>query len=78
MTKKDAQHLAPSLLQPMGSYVKGHGVLKVYWRSNMIFKIIVQRVLRIFHDSLYEARDTEVCYSYNNGTPNVSSISTYM
>jgi hypothetical protein len=44
----------------------------------MIFMIIVQRVLRIFHDSLIEARDTLVCYSYKNETPDVSSISTYM
>jgi hypothetical protein len=44
----------------------------------MIFMIIVQRVLRIFHDSLIEPRGTLVCYSYKNETPDEPSISTYM
>ena len=44
----------------------------------MIFIIIVERVSRIFHDSLYEPRGRVICYSYNDETPDVSSISTYM
>ena len=44
----------------------------------MIFMITVERVLRIFHDSLIETRAAVICYSYNNETPDVSSISTYM
>ena len=44
----------------------------------MIFIIIVERVLRIFYGSLYEARDTLVCYSYDDESPYEPSISTYM
>ena len=44
----------------------------------MIFIIIVERVMRIFHGSLYEARGTLVCYSYDDESPYEPSISTYM
>jgi hypothetical protein len=44
----------------------------------MIFIIIVERVSRIFHDSLYEPRGRIICYRYKIETPNESIISTYM
>ena len=44
----------------------------------MVFDPRLVRVMRIFHGSLYEARGTLVCYSYDDESPYEPSISTYM
>ena len=44
----------------------------------MIFIILLERVLRIFHDSLYEPRGRIICYSYKEESGHEPIISTYM
>jgi hypothetical protein len=44
----------------------------------MVLDLRIVRVMRIFHGSLYEARGTLVCYSYDDESPYEPSISTYM
>jgi hypothetical protein len=61
ITKYPHHPLAPPFVQPMGPYVKGHGVLKGNLRSIRIHDHILVRVMRYIYGSLYEERDTVVC-----------------
>jgi len=62
----------------MRPHVKGHGVLKGYWISNIVYDYRLVRVMRCFRVMLYEARDKVYCESYKDESGHEPIISTYI
>jgi hypothetical protein len=62
----------------MRPHVKGHGVLKGYWISNIVYDYRLVRVMRCFRVMLYEARDKVYCESYKDESGHEPIISMYI